>query len=352
MLNFIYWPISAVLWFWHWLLSLVMDPAWGITWILAIVLLTWTLKALMVKPTISQIRSSRKMQEIQPKVQEIRAKYGNDQTKAAQEMQKVYKESGVRPMAGCLPVFVQIPMFVGLFHVLRSFDRTVAVAGGIGHPSGDPMSIEENANTANYIFKPDLVQQFLDAKIFDVPLVTNLRLNSPIVEGVTTSQAAVIIVPMIAVIAVMTHFNARMSLNRQEQRRAAGKTQAPQGQNAEMMQQQMAMMSKMMLWVMPAMLIFSGFIWPIGLLFYMMANTGPSSKPASSMPRWTARKKKRKPRRLRPSALPHLSRVPARRTTAPRNSAKTNKHGGEPHRVQDGPVSSIRLPLAPRAGLP
>ena len=82
MLNFIYWPISAVLWFWHWLLSLVMDPAWGITWILAIVLLTWTLKALMVKPTISQIRSSRKMQEIQPKVQEIRAKYGNDQTKA------------------------------------------------------------------------------------------------------------------------------------------------------------------------------------------------------------------------------------------------------------------------------
>lgn len=92
MLNIIYWPISAVLWFWHWLLSLVMDPTWGITWILAIVLLTWTLKALMVKPTISQIRSSRKMQEIQPKVQEIRAKYGNDQTKAAQEMQKVYKE--------------------------------------------------------------------------------------------------------------------------------------------------------------------------------------------------------------------------------------------------------------------
>ena len=273
MLNFIYWPISAVLWFWHWLLSLVMDPSWGITWILAIVLLTWTLKALMVKPTISQIRSSRKMQEIQPKVQEIRAKYGNDQTKAAQEMQKVYKESGVRPVAGCLPVFAQIPMFVGLFHVLRSFDRTVAVAGGFGHPSGDPMSIEDNANTANYIFKPELVQQFLDAKIFDVPLVTNLRLNSPIVEGVTTTQAAVIIVPMIAIIAVMTHFNARMSLNRQEKRRAAGKTQAPQGQNAEMMQQQMAMMSKMMLWVMPAMLVFSGFIWPIGLLFYMMANT-------------------------------------------------------------------------------
>ncbi|MFS0223474.1 membrane protein insertase YidC [Corynebacterium striatum] len=275
MLNFIYWPISAVLWFWHWLLSFVMDPAQGITWILSIVLLTWTLKAVMVKPTITQLRSSRKMQEIQPQIQELRTKYANDQTKAAQEMQRIYKESGVRPMAGCLPVLAQIPMFIGLFHVLRSFDRTVQVAGGIGHPAGEPMSVDANANTANYIFKPELVQQFLDAKIFGVPLIANLRVNSPILDqqGITMSQAAVIIVPLIVIIAVLTHFNARMLLNRQEARRASGKTAAPQGQNAEMMQQQMAIMNKMMLWVMPGMLVFSGAIWPIGLLFYMLANT-------------------------------------------------------------------------------
>ncbi|MGX1739014.1 membrane protein insertase YidC [Corynebacterium flavescens] len=273
MLNFVYWPISAILWFWHWLLSLVLNPAWGITWILSIVLLTWTIKAVMVKPTINQLRSSRKMQEIQPKLQEIRTKYANDQMKASQEMQKIYKESGVRPIAGCLPMLAQMPVFIGLFHVLRSFDRTVPVAGGIGHPAGDPMSIEANANTANYIFSPELVQQFLDAKIFGIPLVANLRVNSPILQDVTSTQAAFIIVPLIAVIAVLTHFNARMTLSRQEARRAAGKTVAPQGQNAEMMQQQMAMMNKMMLWFMPAMLVFSGFIWPIGLLFYMLSNT-------------------------------------------------------------------------------
>lgn len=273
MLNFVYWPISAILWFWHWLLSFVLNPAWGITWILSIVLLTWTIKAIMVKPTINQLRSSRKMQEIQPKLQEIRTKYANDQMKASQEMQKIYKESGVRPIAGCLPMLAQMPVFIGLFHVLRSFDRTVSVAGGIGHPAGDPMSIEANANTANYIFSPELVQQFLDAKIFGIPLVANLRVNSPILQDVTSIQAAFIIVPLIAVIAVLTHFNARMTLSRQEARRAAGKTVAPQGQNAEMMQQQMAMMNKMMLWFMPAMLVFSGFIWPIGLLFYMLSNT-------------------------------------------------------------------------------
>lgn len=273
MLNFIYWPISAVLWAWHWLLSLVLDPSWGITWILSIVLLTATLKAIMVKPTLIQLRSSRRMQEIQPKMQEIRTKYANDRAKQAEEMQRIYKESNVRPMAGCLPMLAQVPMFIGLFHVLRSFDRTVAVAAGFGHPSGEPMSIEANRNTANYIFSPELVQSFLDARIFGVPLAANLRLNSPVLSDVTTSQAAIIIVPLIAIIATLTHFNARMSLDRQEARRAAGKTTAPQGDTAEMMQAQMAMMSKMMLWVMPGMLIISGFIWPIGLLFYMLTNT-------------------------------------------------------------------------------
>lgn len=273
MLNFIYWPISFVLYCWHWLLSRVMDPSAGLTWILAIILLTWTLKAIMVKPTLTSLRSQRKMQELQPKLQEVRTKYANDKTKQAEEMQKVYKDSKVRPMAGCLPMLAQIPMFIGLFHVLRSFDRTVSVAGGIGHPAGEPMTIEQNASIGNYFFDPEHVQSYVDAELFGVPLVANLRLNSPLLHDLTMAQAAMIIVPLIAIIAVLTHLNARMSLNRQEARRASGKTQAPQGQNAEMMQQQMQMMSKMMLWVMPGMLVISGFIWPIGLLFYMLANT-------------------------------------------------------------------------------
>lgn len=268
MLNFIYWPISAVLWFWHWLLSFVLNPDWGITWLLAIVLLTWTIKALLVQPTITQIRSSRRMAEIQPKIQELRTKYPNDQAKAAAEMQKIYKESGVRPVAGCLPMLAQIPVFIGLFHVLRCFDRTVPSPG-----RGPVMSVEENANTANYIFSPELVQSFLNARIFGVPLVANLRVNSPILHDVTVAQAAVLIVPLIAIIAVLTHFNARFTLDRQERRKAEGKVAAPTGPNAEMMDMQMKMMNKMMLWFMPAMLVVSGAIWPVGLLFYMMSNT-------------------------------------------------------------------------------
>ncbi|APT93823.1 preprotein translocase subunit YidC [Corynebacterium phocae] len=250
----------------------MLDPSWGITWILAIVLLTWTIKALLVKPTINQLRSARKMQELQPRMKEIREKYGNDQMRAGEEMKKLYAESGVRPVAGCLPMVAQIPVFIGLFHVLRSFDRTVVVGGAFGHVA-EPMSPEQNASIANYIFSPELVRSYVDAEVFGVPLVTNLRANSPLLEGVDIVHAAIIIVPLIIIIAIFTHLNAKLSLARQAKRKAAGKVAPATGQNAEMMEMQTKMMNTMMLWVLPATLVFSGFIWPVGLLFYMLSNT-------------------------------------------------------------------------------
>ena len=164
MLNFVYWPISAILWFWHKLLSYVLDPGWGITWVLSIVLLTFTIRVFLVKPSLNQMRSSRKMSELQPRMAEIRSKYKNDQQKQMEEIRKVQKEMGVNPIAGCLPLLVQMPVFLGLFHVLRSFNRTGTGSGQLG------LSVEQNRNTANYIFSPSDVQSFLDARLFGVPL--------------------------------------------------------------------------------------------------------------------------------------------------------------------------------------
>ena len=125
MLNFIYWPISAIMWFWREALSMVMDPHAGVTWLLSIVLLTWTIKALLVWPTVKQIRSGQKTAKLAPQMKAIRERYKNDQAKMAEETQKLYKTAGVNPLAGCIPMLVQIPVFMGLFHVLRSFNRTV-----------------------------------------------------------------------------------------------------------------------------------------------------------------------------------------------------------------------------------
>ena len=268
MLNFVYWPISAILWFWHKLFSFVLDPGSGITWVLAIVFLTFTIRVLLVRPTLNQMRSSRKMQDMQPRMTEIRNKYKNDQQKMVEETRKLQKEMGVNPLAGCLPVLVQMPVFIGLFHVLRSFNRTGTGAGQLG------MSIEENRNTANYIFSPEDVQSFLDARLFGVPLSAYITMPEEMYQGfapVNFTQFDIILVaaPLIIVIALATHFNAKMAITRQNKRVESGRAAPPTN---DQMAMQMQMMNKMMVWFLPGTILFTGVLWHIGLLCYMGAN--------------------------------------------------------------------------------
>ena len=268
MLNFVYWPISAILWFWHKLLSYVLDPGWGITWVLSIVLLTFTIRVFLVKPSLNQMRSSRKMSELQPRMAEIRSKYKNDQQKQMEEIRKVQKEMGVNPIAGCLPLLVQMPVFLGLFHVLRSFNRTGTGTGQLG------LSVEQNRNTANYIFSPTDVQSFLDARLFGVPLSSYISMPESMYQGFsgaefTRTDIMMVAIPLILITATATHFVARMGVNRQKARLASGKQSAPAN---DQMQMQMDMMNRMMVWFMPLTILFTGAFWHIGLLFYMVSN--------------------------------------------------------------------------------
>ena len=66
-----------------------------------------------------QIKSSYKMQQFQPRMREIQEKYANDQQRQAEELQKVYAEIGFNPITGCLPLLIQMPIFVALFQVLE-----------------------------------------------------------------------------------------------------------------------------------------------------------------------------------------------------------------------------------------
>ena len=67
---------------------------------------------------VKQIKSSRNMQLIQPKVKELQKKYGHDRERLAQETMKLYKETGTNPFASCLPLLLQMPIFLALFRVL------------------------------------------------------------------------------------------------------------------------------------------------------------------------------------------------------------------------------------------
>ncbi|MFR3071572.1 MAG: YidC/Oxa1 family membrane protein insertase [Paeniclostridium sp.] len=68
---------------------------------------------------IKQIKSTKAMQDIQPKMQEIQEKYKNKPEKQQEELMKLYKDAKINPMAGCLPMFIQLPILMGLFALLR-----------------------------------------------------------------------------------------------------------------------------------------------------------------------------------------------------------------------------------------
>ena len=241
MLNFVYWPISVILWLWHKALSFVLNPDSGLTWVLAIVLLTFTVRILLVRPTINRMRSMRKMQEIQPQMQEIRNKYKNDQQKMMQETQKLQKEMGFNPLAGCLPILVQMPVFLGLYHVLRSFNRTGTGAGQLGL-TPVPLSA--------YISMPESMYQAFPGDF-------------------TKTNIIMLAAPLVVIIVVAIHMNARLSVDRQKARIASGK-QKPAAN--DQMQMQADMMNKMMLWFLPGTILLTCTFWHIGLLFYMVSN--------------------------------------------------------------------------------
>jgi YidC/Oxa1 family membrane protein insertase len=116
----LYYAISAILLAWHWLFSLFMDPKNGWVWTLSIVGLTVTIRAMLIPLFVKQINSSRNMQLIQPKVKELQKKYGHDRERLAQETMALYKESGTNPFASCLPLIIQMPIFLALFHLISN----------------------------------------------------------------------------------------------------------------------------------------------------------------------------------------------------------------------------------------
>ena len=86
--------------------------------IAAIGALTVIIRLLILPLTLSQQRSSQKMQELQPRIQKLREKYGNDQEKMSQEQMKLWREAGVNPLGGCLPLIIQFPIMIALYRAI------------------------------------------------------------------------------------------------------------------------------------------------------------------------------------------------------------------------------------------
>ena len=88
---------------------------------LAIILITLAIKIVLYPLTVKQIKGMKAMQELQPKMKELQEKYKGNPEKLNKEMASLYKDSGVNPLSGCLPLLVQMPILMGIFFAIRDY---------------------------------------------------------------------------------------------------------------------------------------------------------------------------------------------------------------------------------------
>jgi YidC/Oxa1 family membrane protein insertase len=222
----LYWVISQILVTFHTLLAKLLGPDNGWSWALAIVGLTMVIRAALIPLFVKQIKSSRNMQLIQPRVKELQKKYGHDRERLAQETMALYKETNTNPFASCLPILLQMPIFLALFRLLDQAAQ------------GNPKGVMTKAQA----------ESFGAAEIFGVPISdTFLRADGDVSVMVL---AASLVLAMTA-----TTFLT--------QRQLMSKNMPVDAMSGPYAQQQ-----KMLLYVLPVVFAVGGIAFPIGVLIY------------------------------------------------------------------------------------
>src|SRR2546430_1612249 len=120
VLDWLYYIVSELLnWIHTGLRTVGFDGDSGWAWAGAIVLLTIVLRLVLLPLFVKQARATLRMQALTPKVQEIRAKCADDKQRQREEIMQLYRSEGTNPLASCLPMLLQMPVFLGLVQVLH-----------------------------------------------------------------------------------------------------------------------------------------------------------------------------------------------------------------------------------------
>ena len=222
-------------------LAPVFGAGSGAAWALSIVLLTMAMRLLLFPLFVKQIKSQRAMSALQPQMKELQAKYKNDKERLNQEMMALWRENGTNPLAGCLPVIVQIPVFFALFRVLNSLHPD---SKGVYHAH------------FNGILTEHLTQQASLAKVFGVPIGASFSSSSHTLTLLHASATSVKLLSVILIVAMAasTFITQRQLMARNA---ASGMAQMPQQQ-------------KTLLYVLPVIFALFGFKFPLGVLLYWL----------------------------------------------------------------------------------
>jgi YidC/Oxa1 family membrane protein insertase len=226
---------SAVAWVMaqiHAGLSLIMPSTSGQAWFLTIVLLVVFMRLLLVPLFVKQMHAMRKMSALTPQLQELRKKYKNDKQTLNEETMRLYRENGVNPLGGCLPLVAQLPVFFALFNVLRGIaDWTSGPT-----PYGLSESVVKSAQNAN-IFGAHISDKVLFTGTMQVPL-----------------HAKIVILCFVLISVVTTFLTVRQSTKR-------GMTPQMTPDNP------MAATQKYMAYIVPFFAL-TGLYWAFGLVLY------------------------------------------------------------------------------------
>lgn len=235
------WVVAWILALFHELLTFLgLDPASGLTWVLSIAGLTLVVRGALVPLFVRQIKSQRKMQMIQPELQRLQKKYKGKKDQFSrqamvEEQQAMFKKHGTSPFASCLPLLVQMPIFLSLFRVIRNVPD---VAAGSIDPVGG-MTVE-------------LAEQM------DQAIVVGIELSSTFLTGGWWVKA---VTAVLIVIMAGTQF--------WTQRQMMTKNMSEAALDNPFMKQQ-----KMMLYLMPVVFGIGGIYFPLGVLIYwLVSNT-------------------------------------------------------------------------------
>jgi YidC/Oxa1 family membrane protein insertase len=110
----------------------------GLEWWLAIVLLTLIVRSLLFPLTIKQVRNMRQVQSLKPELDKLKTKYSGNTRKQREAQTRLYQERGINPLGGCLPLLVQMPIFIGIFYVIRHFGGFQGGFGGASTSASEP----------------------------------------------------------------------------------------------------------------------------------------------------------------------------------------------------------------------
>jgi len=233
------WVISRI----HDALSVPFGAGSGWSWGLSIVLLVCLMRLVMVPLFVKQVKSQRKMQSHMPALQEIRKKYKNDKTRLNEETMKFYKENGINPLGGCLPLVAQLPVFWSLFNVLKAIADWTPVTNG-------------HVNVPQYGLSVATVTSARHAHIFGVLLSDKFLWAA---TGESWTVRAVILIS-VAISATTTFLTMRQSSKRGMMNQQMPDPDQPGAAMAQSM-------SKNMMYIAPFFAL-TGLYWQYGLVIY------------------------------------------------------------------------------------